>query len=80
MPTMRQFFSIPPKRWVEYLIAILLGNAIFYFSLSPHLPYGLRHHGFDTDWGSLLDLAVCAGVYGLIRLGKQIHRPSDDQR
>jgi hypothetical protein len=64
----RQFLGVSRCRWLEYLIAILIGNAIYYFSLEPNLPDSLRHHGFQTDWGTAIDLAVCAGVYGLIRL------------
>jgi hypothetical protein len=64
----RQFLGVTPRRWLEYLIAILLGNAIYYLSLAPYLPDALRHHGFQTDWGTVIDLAVCAAVYGLIRV------------
>lgn len=65
----RQFLGVTPRRWLEYLVAIILGNAIYYFSLMPNLPEPLRHRGFQTDWGTVVDLAVCAAVYGLIRLG-----------
>jgi hypothetical protein len=64
----RQFLGATPRRWLEYLIAILVGNAIYFYSLMPNLPESLRHKGFETDWGTVLDLAVCAAVYGLIRL------------
>ena len=69
----RQFLGVTPRRWLEYLIAILLGNAIYYFSLMPNLPESLRHRGFQTDWGTVVDLAVCAGVYGLIRLALSLY-------
>jgi hypothetical protein len=65
----RQFLGLTHRRWLEYLVAILLGNAIYYLSLVPHLPEALRHEGFRMDWGAALDFAVCVGVYGLIRLG-----------
>ena len=66
------FLGVTPRRWLEYLAAVLLGNAIYYFSLFPHLPPSFRHQGFSWDWGSLLDLLVCAGVYGLIYLGSHL--------
>jgi len=68
----RQFLGITLRRWLEYLAAILLGNAIYYFSLVPHLPEALRHQGFQIDWGMLLSFAVCVAVYGLIRLGSRL--------
>jgi len=63
------FLGTSWRRWLEYLIAILLGNAIYYFSLQPHLPAMWQHPGPKIDLGLLLDFVVCASVYGLIRLG-----------
>jgi hypothetical protein len=63
------FLGTTLRRWLEYLIAILLGNAIYYFSLQPHLPPIWRHPGAKIDLGLFLDFLVCVGVYGLIRLG-----------
>jgi hypothetical protein len=68
----QRFLGATPRRWLEYLIAILIGNAIYYFSLFPHLPVELRHQGFQMDWGVVLDFVVCVGVYGLIRLGANL--------
>jgi hypothetical protein len=67
-----QFLGATPRRWLEYLVAILIGNAIYYFSLVPHLPDFLRHQGFRTDWGAGIDFLVCVAVYGLIRLGSSL--------
>jgi len=69
MATARQFLGVTPRRWLEYLIAILVGNAIYYFSLVPYLPVALRHQGMKVDWGTGVDFVVCVAVYGLIRLG-----------
>lgn len=68
----RQFLGLTPRRWLEYLVAILLGNAIYYFSLVPHLPENLRHQGFQVDLGMLLDFVVCVAVYGLIRVAARL--------
>jgi len=51
----------------EMLVAILAGNILFLF-LEPHLPRALQHRLFRTDWGLAVDFALCAGLYGLIRL------------
>ncbi|HLV96725.1 MAG TPA: hypothetical protein VKS44_16150 [Candidatus Acidoferrales bacterium] len=68
----RQFLGATPRRWLEYLIAILLGNAIYYFSLVPHLPQSFHHQGFHVDLGMLLDFVICASVYGLIRVAASL--------
>ena len=65
----RQFLGATLRRWLEYLAAILLGQLIYDFSLVPHLPNALRHHGSNIDLGMLVNFLVCLGVYGLIRLG-----------
>jgi len=65
----QKFLGASPRRWLEYLAAILLGNAIYYLSLLPHLPDVLQHQGFQADLGLLIDFVVCVGVYGLIQLG-----------
>jgi len=54
-------------RLLRYLIAIVLGNAI-YFWLMPHLPPWARHQPFRTDWGEAVDFAVCVACYAAIRL------------
>jgi len=64
------------RRWLQYLVAILVGNAIYFLSLLPYLPEVWRHQGFRQDLGLLLDFAVCVGVYGLMRLGARLNRRS----
>ena len=61
-----------PRRWLEYLVAILLGYAIYSYSLVPHLPPLLRHQAPHVDLGMLVIFVVCAGVYGLIRLAASL--------
>jgi hypothetical protein len=70
----REFLKVSLRRWLEYLLATLLGNAIYFWSLVPHLPESLRHRIRHYDWGLALDFAVCVGVFGLIRLGERLHR------
>jgi len=71
-PMARLFLGITWRRWLEYLVAILIGNAIYYFSLAPHLPSSLHHQGFQIDLGAAVDFLVCLAVYGLIRLRDRI--------
>jgi len=62
------------RRWIEYLAAILIGNGIYFLSLSAHLPGDLRHRTYRIDRGMVLDFAICVAVYGLIRLGERVSR------
>ena len=66
------------RRWIEYLIAISLGNAIYYLSFLPHMPEPLRHREYHIDLGMLLDFLICLGVYGLIRLGIWVTQSRSD--
>lgn len=68
----KKILGATPRRWLEYLVAIISGNGIYYFSLFRHLPESLQHQGFQMDMGSLVDFLVCLAMYGLIRLGSSL--------
>jgi len=55
-------------RWLKYLVAVLVGNAL-YFSLSRYLPPAARHAEYGFNVGTLVDLWFCVAVYGLLELG-----------
>ncbi len=55
------------QRWIKSLVAILLGNGL-YFAVSPHLPPAARHHTFRFDLGTLVDFWFCLLVYGILDL------------
>jgi ABC-type uncharacterized transport system permease subunit len=55
-------------KWMKFLVAILLGNAL-YFALSPHLPPAAQHHSWAVDLGTVVDFWLCLLVYGLLELG-----------
>jgi len=60
---------VTPRRWIEYLVAILIGNGIYFAVLHPTLPAALRHEPYRVDAGLLIDFACCVLVYAAIRLG-----------
>ena len=60
-----------PRRWVEYLISVLVGNAIYFAVLLPGLPRPLQHQPFAVDLGLLLAFLCCVLVYVAIRLGSR---------
>jgi len=62
---------VTPRRWVEYLISVLVGNAIYFAVLLPGLPRSLQHQPFSVDAGLLLAFLCCVLVYGAIRLGSR---------
>lgn len=53
--------------FLDAFVAVLAGNAI-YFLLMPHLPSGMRHALFKEDWGLVVDFAVCAIVFVLVKI------------
>jgi len=64
-------------KWIRYLVAILLGNAL-YFALSPHLPPAAQHHSSAIDLGTVVDFWICLAIYGLLELGASFRH--DDGR
>ena len=52
--------------WMRMLLAVLMGNLV-YFLVEPILPEPLRHDVYKLDTGVLLDFAICAGIYLLLR-------------
>jgi hypothetical protein len=60
------------RRLLEYSVAVLLGNAVYFLSFYPHLPASLRHDTNRVDWGLGVDFLICAAVYGLISLGSRL--------
>jgi hypothetical protein len=60
-------------KWFKYLLAILLGNGL-YFALNPYLPPAAKHHPFKLDLGTLVDFWLCLVVYGLLELGAFLHK------
>jgi H+/gluconate symporter-like permease len=58
-----------PRRWIEYTIAILAGNALYFFVLYPGMAPVLQHQPFRFDLGLVVDFLCCVAVYGAIRLG-----------
>jgi len=60
-------------KWMKFLVAILLGNAL-YFALSPHLPPAAQHRSGAVDLGTVVDFWFCLLVYGLMELGAFFRR------
>jgi hypothetical protein len=65
--------SLTRAKWIKFLIAVLLGNAL-YFALSPHLPPAAQHQAWAVDLGTVVDFWFCLLVYGLLELGAFFRR------
>ena len=55
------------KKFVQALIAVLAGNAAYFFLL-PHLPFPARHVPFHTDLGLLVDACFCLVALAVTKL------------
>ncbi len=55
------------KNFLDALVAVLAGNAIYYYLLMPHLPDAARHGLFKGDWGLLVDFAVCTMIFAFVK-------------
>jgi hypothetical protein len=70
---MPKLLPLSRAQWTKYLIAILLGNGLF-FALSPYLPPTAQHRSWAIDLGTVVDFWFCLLVYGLLELGAFIRR------
>jgi hypothetical protein len=56
------------RRLLKQFAAILIGNVLYFFLLSPHLPARAQHRADKLDLGLIVDFWICVVVYGLIEL------------
>ena len=65
------------QNFVKSLIAVLVGNAVYFLLLSPVLPPSARHGINRIDLGLLVDFWVCVAVYGLIEVIDRRRKAAD---
>lgn len=58
--------SFVPRNWLKALLAVVLGNVVYFLLLMPRLPPAGRHYPNRLDWGLVVDFWVCIAMYGLI--------------
>jgi hypothetical protein len=56
------------------LIAVVTGNLLYLFVLSPWLPLPARHRPNVIDLGLIVDVWVCLVIYGIIELFLRFRR------
>jgi ABC-type uncharacterized transport system permease subunit len=64
------------RRLLKQLVAILIGNAIYFLLVMTHLPLGAQHRPDRLDLGLLVDFWICVVVYGIIELVARRRRKS----
>src|SRR5689334_12891406 len=64
------------RRTLKQFIAVVAGNVVYFFLLLPRLPVKAQHRPFHIDLGLLVDVWLCAVVYGLIELLDRKRAPS----
>ena len=64
------------RRLLKQLVAIVVGNLLYFFLLMPHLPPAGRHSPDRLDLGLIVDFWVCVVIYGLIELVARMRRKS----
>jgi hypothetical protein len=59
------------------LVAVVVGNVLYLFVISPHLPPPARHRPSRFDLGLIIDFWFCLVIYGIIELFLRLrHRDS----
>jgi hypothetical protein len=57
-----------PANFLKSLVAVVVGNAIYFLVLVPRLPAAGRHGIARLDLGLVIDFWVCVAVYGAVVL------------
>jgi ABC-type uncharacterized transport system permease subunit len=57
------------------LIAVVVGNAVYFLVIMPLLPAAGRHGIGRIDLGLVIDFWVCVVVYGIIEVVLRRKRP-----
>lgn len=68
------------RNFINALVAIILGNLIYFLVLGPLLPPAGRHGVFRIDLGLAIDFGVCVAVYGIIELVLRHKRGRESSR
>jgi hypothetical protein len=68
-PVVSKRNSVPKNFW-QSLLAVLIGNAIYFLSMS-HLPRLAQHGSFSIDLGLVVDFWICLVIFGLLELVKR---------
>ncbi len=56
------------SNFLKSLIAVVVGNAIYFLIITPLLPPAGRHGIARVDLGLVIDFWVCLAVFGVIEL------------
>lgn len=56
------------RNFLKSLVAVIGGNALYFFLLMPVLPASARHMPYKADVGLILDFWICLVIYGVIEL------------
>ena len=54
--------------FLRLILAIVVGNAVYYFVLAPMLPLAARHQRGRVDLGLFIDFLLCVAVWGVARM------------
>lgn len=66
-----------PKNFWQSLIAVIVGNAIYFLSMN-YLPRRAQHATLKFDLGLVVDFWICLVIYGLLELFKRLRRSRRD--
>ena len=58
------------------LVAVVVGNLLYFFVLQPVLPTPAQHRPFKLDLGLIVDVWICLFIYGIVELIVRFRRRS----
>ena len=58
-------------RLLKSLLAILIGNLVYFVAILPHVPAAGRHQAFRLDLGLVIDFWTCVACWGVIEIASR---------
>lgn len=71
----RRYAGMVVRNFFQALVAVLVGNAIYFLVLWRYLPPPARHGIGRIDLGLLVDFWVCATCFGVVKFMVRKKRP-----
>ncbi len=66
--------SLGVARFLQSLVAVVGGNAVYFLLIDPRLPQNMRHKLYKLDFAVAIDFWVCVVIWGALETLRRAFR------